>query len=214
MAHVRTKRKPTQKNIGALIFSIFLIFVFMVFLTGLSNFLKAKAGNVKLFEKENLHLVANRDTKENNFIPEADIAEDRGNSLITKNGDKIFLEIANTEESRAQGLSGKVPYDIYEEGGKTFTEGMLFVFDKPETTSFWMKDMNFDLDIIWLDESFSIVHMEKALAGSYNSADPNSSQTFTNGENLAKYVLEVKIGVVERFNLKVGDSFDCDRVQL
>lgn len=216
MVHVRTKRKPTQKNIGALIFSIFLIFVSMVFLTGLSNFLKAKAGDVKVLSKSSLAL--NNKKEKTSETPTTlnmsrDI-EDRGNSLVTKNGDKIFLEISNTQELREQGLSGKTPFKIQEENGKAFTEGMLFVFDKAETTSFWMKDMNFDLDIIWLDESFNIVHIENALASSYNSSNPDRSQIFTNGSNLAKYVLEVKMGTVERFNLKVGDSFDCDRIQL
>ncbi|MEA4910770.1 MAG: DUF192 domain-containing protein [Candidatus Elulimicrobiales bacterium] len=175
--------------------------------------MKAKAGNANFFTN-NEKFASNENIDESIILDVENLSEDKGNSLITKNGDKIFLEIANTPESRAQGLSGKTAFKTFEENEKLITEGMLFVFDKPETSSFWMKDMNFDLDIIWLDESFNIVHIEKALASSYNSLNPDASQTFSNGANLAKYVLEVKMGTVERFNLKVGDVFECDRIQL
>ena len=42
-------------------------------------------------------------------------------------------------------------------------EGMLFFLDDPRKASFWMKNMHFPIDIIWLDENLTIVHIEKAL---------------------------------------------------
>ena len=42
-------------------------------------------------------------------------------------------------------------------------EAMFFVFDKPEKHSFWMKDMNFPIDIIWLDSTDKVVHIEQNL---------------------------------------------------
>jgi uncharacterized membrane protein (UPF0127 family) len=72
-----------------------------------------------------------------------------------------------------------------------------------------MKDMKFDLDMIWLDENFKIVHIEKnALASSYDKNNPSLSKIFSNNEsgNLAKYVLEINSGLTNKMNLKIGDS--------
>lgn len=55
----------------------------------------------------------------------------------------LYLEVVDTNEARMQGLSGRdslAPYD-----------GMLFVFDEPGLYPFWMKEMKFPLDIIWIN---------------------------------------------------------------
>lgn len=84
---------------------------------------------------------------------------------------------------------------------------MLFVFEEEMVQSFWMKDMNFDLDMIWLDSNYKIVHIEKnTLASSYNPTDTSSSRFFTNGpDHLAKYVLEINSGLSDEMGLKDGD---------
>lgn len=214
MTHLRTKRKNKTKNVLGLVFSIFLIFASMALLFGVSDFLKEKSSSFNVFARNNSNdSVINRENSSDS-LNTFSFHEEEDGALITKNGDKIFVEVANTPVLREQGLSGRSPLKIYEENDKVYTEGLLFVFEKLETSNFWMKEMNFDLDIIWLDESFTVVHIENALASSYYSVDPYSSQVFTNGDNLAKYVLEVKMGIVKRLDLEVGDSFDVDRVQL
>ncbi|MBU4141500.1 DUF192 domain-containing protein, partial [Patescibacteria group bacterium] len=63
-----------------------------------------------------------------------------------KIGGKIIkVEIADMPEKQAKGLSGR----------KFLAEnhGMLFVFTSPDHYSFWMKDMNFSLDFIWISGS-------------------------------------------------------------
>src|SRR3989344_8940875 len=54
----------------------------------------------------------------------------------------IFIEIADTQEKQKKGLSGRdnLPED----------SGMLFVFKEEGHHQFWMKDMNFSIDIIWI----------------------------------------------------------------
>lgn len=214
MAHLRTKRKDKAKNVLGLVFSIFLIFASMALLFGLGDFLKEKSLSFNVFARNNSNDSVPGIENSSDSLNIFSSREEEGGALITKNGDKIFVEVANTPALREQGLSGRSQLKIYEESDKVYTEGLLFVFEKLETSNFWMKEMNFDLDIIWLDESFTIVHIENALASSYHSADPYSSEFFTNGDNLAKYVLEVKMGIVKRLDLEVGDSFDVDRVQL
>ena len=118
-----------------------------------------------------------------------------GNDVkFVKIGDvKVKVELAFTHEEQEQGLSGR---KSLEEG-----TGMLFIFPKPGKYFFWMKDMNFPIDIVWIDENFRVTYIEKnALPSSY----PNSfGPTVDNS-----YILEVLDGFAEKNNLKIGDSVE------
>lgn len=226
MAHLRTKRKTATQKLNSIITSIFLIFISMYILIELGNFVKGKSENFKLTMQNSkavvvkgmpeiqktIKTVATNIVKPEKKNKEENIPAIHGEKfLITKDGDKIFVEIASTTETRNAGLSGRGQLSFYQDPeGKLFQEGMLFVFPEEITSAFWMKDMNYDLDIIWLDEDFEIVYIEKALASSYNQADPSSSLTFTNGDALAKYVLEISIDSTKRFNLKIGDRLKME----
>jgi len=107
-----------------------------------------------------------------------------GNTILNK------IEIADTNVKREQGLSGRSSIES--------NYGMLFIFDTPARYSFWMKDMNFPIDIIWLDANLKVVGLKK-------EAKPESyPQAFTPEEN-ALYVLEVFSGFIQKENLKIGD---------
>src|SRR5262245_59669655 len=58
------------------------------------------------------------------------------------NGQVCEVEIAQNDAQRAQGLSGSNPL--------ADNTGMLFLFAKPGNYIFWMKDMRFPLDMIWI----------------------------------------------------------------
>src|SRR3989344_573955 len=68
-------------------------------------------------------------------------------------GQNIRVNLATTDAAREQGLSGRE--NLKEE------EGMLFVFDYPDKYSFWMKDMNFPIDMIWIIENKKIIYIKK-----------------------------------------------------
>ena len=109
-------------------------------------------------------------------------------------GQNIKVELALTSAEQTQGLSGRPNLNE--------NEGMLFVFTNPGKYPFWMKDMNFSIDIIWLSEDLKAVYIKKY-------ARPESyPETYGPGENdgNAKYVLEVMSGFSDKNNLKVGDS--------
>jgi len=57
-------------------------------------------------------------------------------------GERFTLEIALTEKGREKGLGGRE--------NLCSTCAMLFVFEKPGRYAFWMKDMHFPIDIVWL----------------------------------------------------------------
>jgi len=63
-------------------------------------------------------------------------------------GQNIKVDLALTPETQEKGLSGR--------SGLKDDEGMLFVFEKPDKYSFWMKDMNFPIDIIWMGEDMRV----------------------------------------------------------
>ncbi len=57
-------------------------------------------------------------------------------------GKTIQVEVAETALSRAQGLSGR--------DGLDSDSGMLFIFTSPGKNGFWMKDMKFPIDMVWI----------------------------------------------------------------
>ncbi|OGI88514.1 hypothetical protein A2914_01940 [Candidatus Nomurabacteria bacterium RIFCSPLOWO2_01_FULL_41_21] len=103
----------------------------------------------------------------------------------------IRVEVVATPETRALGLSGR---NILGED-----EGMLFVFATPGRNYFWMKDMNFPIDMLWIDENLKIIYIKE-------NAEPKSyPNTFGPNQN-SKYVLEVVSGFTAKHNIKKGDS--------
>lgn len=102
---------------------------------------------------------------------------------------EIKVEIADTDEKRERGLSGRKSL------GKN--EGMLFIFQLPAKYSFWMKDMFFPLDIIWIDEN------KRVSAISKNIFPETYPASFSPSEDV-KYVLEVNAGWAEKNGVKVG----------
>ena len=210
--HVRTKRKPTQKNISKLIFSIILVFIIIAAVFSLGNIKKENFGLMFKNKDDKKEMVTSTSASSSTTSTKTAIVNeywtlDIEKVLTTKTGEKIFIEIASTSEEQEQGLSGKSKLMEFVRDQKIRTEGMLFVFSEPRVLNFWMKDMRFDLDIIWLDENLKIVHIAKnAQADSYNKQNPASSTIFSNGNNPAKYVLEINSGLSNELNLREGDT--------
>ena len=116
--------------------------------------------------------------------------------------DKILVvQIADTKELRTRGLSWnleKLPYD----------EGMLFVFDGSGTRSMWMLGMQFNLDIIWFDENFNVVAIEKNVPLCMTTIEVVACrENGVSGDN-AKYVLEVTAGFVDKFNITENSKLE------
>jgi uncharacterized membrane protein (UPF0127 family) len=69
-----------------------------------------------------------------------------------------FVLVADVSASNIQKTKGlSVKDDLAE------NEAMLFVFDKEAQHTFWMKDMKFPIDIIWIDSNKTVVHIEHNL---------------------------------------------------
>ena len=106
--------------------------------------------------------------------------------------DTVFVvEVVDTEEKRTLGLSGRE--SLLPE------YGMLFVFEEPGHYSFWMKDMNFPIDIVWIDEHRRIIFIIEHVA-------PETYPEVYVSKQKALYVLELAEGVVEVSGMEVGDE--------
>jgi uncharacterized membrane protein (UPF0127 family) len=109
-------------------------------------------------------------------------------------GQRLSVDVATTGKDKSRGLSGRESL--------ASNEGMLFVFENPGQYPFWMKDMNFPIDIIWIGEDLRVVYVK-------NNATPESyPEAFgpSGSAGSAKYVLEVAAGFSDKNNLKIGDS--------
>jgi len=120
--------------------------------------------------------------------------------LVKIDGVTLQVQIADTKPLQTRGLmfQEKMPYD----------QGMLFVFEGEDVRSMWMLNMQFALDVIWIDEAGNVVHIEKDTQPC-KSALETMGCTFTNGnERKAKYVLEVTAGFVDEFNISEGSKLE------
>lgn len=113
---------------------------------------------------------------------------------ITINGQTVTVEIADTEELRAKGLSGHAPLN---EG-----QGMLFVFPDKTPRTFWMKDMRFGLDIIWIEDS-TITKISSNIPP--EGSEPKS---LYRADAPVNFVLEVPAGWAIKHNIKAGDKIN------
>ena len=117
---------------------------------------------------------------------------------VTVNGLVLVADIAATDEQRTKGLSVK---DRLAEN-----EAMLFVFDNEAEHTFWMKNMKFPIDIIWIDTDKTVVHIEHDL-------QPCSSEllcpTYKPIDD-SLYVLETVGGFAEKHDIVKGTRVDFE----
>lgn len=116
---------------------------------------------------------------------------------IKSNNEEIYfnVEIANTENQRIKGLMNRD--DIKN------NEGMLFIFPSEHKVNMWMKDTYIPLDIIFISKNKYIVDIIK-------NTKPES-KTILQSKFVAKYVLEIKAGLVEFLNINIGDIVSFEK---
>lgn len=112
---------------------------------------------------------------------------------VTINNHIFNLAIAKTDTEKEIGLSK------YKNIPQNF--GMLFPFGKPDYYSFWMKNMKFTIDIIFIRNN-KIVTIFK------NASPPKSNNELLpiyRSQNLSDTVLEINAGLSDKYNFKTGD---------
>lgn len=125
----------------------------------------------------------------------APVASNSATSIVHAPNIDINVLIASTTEEQIQGLSGHAPLST--------DQGMLFVFSTSSIKSFWMKDMNFSLDIIWIDENKNVLDVASDIS-------PDTYPNIFKSPAPARYVLEVSAGFAEKNKIKKGTALNFD----
>lgn len=117
---------------------------------------------------------------------------------VIVNGLVLVADVSATNEQRTKGLSVK---DALAED-----EAMLFVFDNEGEHTFWMKNMKFPIDIVWIDSDKTVVHIEHNL-------QPCSSEILCpiykpNDDSL--YVLETVGGFTQKHDIVKGTRVEFE----
>ena len=107
------------------------------------------------------------------------------------------VELAVTPAERSQGLSGR---EVLPEG-----TGMLFVFEGDQHLTFWMPDMNFPLDMVWIDSSCHVVDVTR------DAPIPEPGQSLSDlprfsPSDPARFVLEINAGEFDGMGGSVGEA--------
>ncbi len=109
---------------------------------------------------------------------------------------KIYVQVAESPKDKARGLSGKKALSD--------NEGMLFLFPTKTYPGFWMKDMNFAIDIIWISEN-SIIHIDKNIPPPEIGQKDSELKIYRPPKTI-DHVLEVNSGFCTKENIKAGDT--------
>lgn len=116
----------------------------------------------------------------------------------TVNNQVFKLYLANTDNTRQVGLSDKteMPQDY----------GMLFEFEKADYHTFWMKNMKFPIDILFLKD-------DKVVTVYKNAQVPKEGDSLSlyKPEEPANKVLEINAGLSEKYNIKKGDTVKIEK---
>jgi uncharacterized membrane protein (UPF0127 family) len=113
----------------------------------------------------------------------------RHDATIQADGNLINVEIPENGQKKATGLSGRSCIGV--------DQGMFFVFSQSGQYDFWMKDMKFPIDIVWVNEDKTVVDVTP------NLMPDTYPKTFTS-DKPAKYVLELRSGRAQQLNIAEG----------
>lgn len=114
-------------------------------------------------------------------------------AVLRIEGASYRLQIASTEAARQTGLGGRatIPENT----------GMLFMFSKPAIECFWMKDMRFPLDIIWVNAQKRVVHIEQHVS-------PDTYPSTFCPNTPAAYAIELRAGEVVKRHIVLEQKLD------
>ena len=128
-------------------------------------------------------------TKEITFTKEGELSllKAENDSIIAK----LDIEIADDEYSTQTGL-------MYRHS-MAKNQGMLFVFNDSRQRSFYMKNTEIPLDIIYFNSQKEVVSIQK-------NAKP-FDETSLPSEDISEFVLEINAGLSDELKLEKGDKF-------
>lgn len=122
----------------------------------------------------------------------------------TVNNKKFDLILAKTAQEKTTGLSKR--YKLPE------NSGMLFIFNNKDYYQFWMKEMRFPIDIIYINDDKIVDIFENVKPPQGDMEVPNIP-IYTPREK-ANYVLEINAGLSKKLNIKSGNKVTLKNITL
>lgn len=133
-----------------------------------------------------------------NSIKKVFTVQDRSIYLLTHDsGLKLEVEIVNSPQTQAQGLS---------ERDEIGHDGMLFVYLKSVRPIFWMKDMRFPIDIVWIAPDGEVVGITASIPPPDSGASLDSLPRYV-APSVVQFVLELPSGAASKYGIKTGSYF-------
>ncbi len=115
------------------------------------------------------------------------------------NNHTFKLFVAKSDKDKQIGLSKYKKIDS--------TQGMVFSFSKASYYPFWMKEMKFPIDIIFIKDGEIVTIYKNAPAPKNDSNPPVYNSTAP-----ADTVLEVNAGLSQKYNFKEGDKVSFSNI--
>ncbi len=117
--------------------------------------------------------------------------------ITLSDGQTIETFLATTREEQIQGLSS-IPDNNFVKN-----QGMLFTYPDMQERSFWMPDTYFDLDIFFLDEDSTVLHIERDMPHHPSKDEPPIIARTP--KILSRYVLEMRSNSEFAKDIQVND---------
>jgi uncharacterized membrane protein (UPF0127 family) len=113
--------------------------------------------------------------------------------IVNINNKNLKLVVAESHETRAKGLSDRkqIPYD-----------GMIFLFKKLQKPAFWMKNMHFAIDILWIADN-KVVDISENVKPEHGVAE-HFLKRYSPSQNV-NTVIELSAGRAKQLNIKTKD---------
>lgn len=121
--------------------------------------------------------------------PPPSLGEQQG--IVTIDGQTIYTDLAQDPAQQELGLGNRASLGAH--------QGMLFIFPTNEIHEFWMKDMSFSIDMVWMSADGTIIYIQPNVAPStYPDAfGPNQD---------SRYVLELPANFAADHGINIGDK--------
>ena len=118
---------------------------------------------------------------------------------VSVNNKTFSVLVAKSDIEKQIGLSSKDKI--------TEDQGMLFLFDKPDYYSFWMKEMKFPIDIIYIvnDKVTTVISNVKPPSSSVNLPIYQPKEK-------SDMVLEVNAGLAEKYKIQKGTTIKIENL--
>ena len=116
-------------------------------------------------------------------------------SVVVQVGDLVVrAEVARTVDEQVRGLAGHASLGP--------TDGMLFPYDPPAEPTFWMRGVDFPIDLIWI--------REERVTGVEEDMPADGGVRRYRAPSAVDAVLEVQSGFVREHGILLGDTVKID----